>query len=143
MDIDGLYKLLKQSQNFNKEKFADIVDIINAQNSRSRAKSEELHDLMMLKFNKLQAEQSTVNEKIITIETDNKHIIKQINEIKARQDITNGKVISNENTIKPIRWMAKHYMITIAILLILFFALEYLADNSTIIEIWQFIKKIL
>jgi len=51
MDIDGLYELVKQGNEFNKEKFSGITELIKAQNSRVRAKIEETHDSLKREIN--------------------------------------------------------------------------------------------
>jgi len=115
MDIDGIYKLLGQSNSFNADKFERLEELVNAQNTRVRAKIEETHDSLSDK----------------------------IDGVTKRQDITNGKVCDNERVIKPIKWVSKNKSISIILFLTVFFSLDYIIDNYSIQQIWQFIKDLI
>jgi hypothetical protein len=56
----------------------------------------------------------------------------ELYEIKKRQDIANGKLINHEKTIKPIRFMTCHPVITIIALIIFWFAIAWVAENINI-----------
>jgi len=51
MDLDGLYKLVKQGNDFSKERFEYIEEFIKVQNTATRARVEEIHDSLKREIN--------------------------------------------------------------------------------------------
>jgi len=134
MDIDGLVELVKQSNDFNKINFERLESIVNAQNTRSRAIIEDFHDC----------------------------IVKKIDEVKAKQDISNGKIFKNEKDItklndvtipginakiiesgRMVKWIKKHPGKCFIIFFMINFGIYFLLDKYPISEIWKFIKSLI
>jgi len=120
MDIDGLYELVKQGNDFNKEKFNGITELINAQNSSVRAKIEETHDSLKREIN---------------------GHTKELNKIKDIE-IPELKTKIHEYT-RLTKWISKHPGKCMIIFFLSIVASNYILEQYSIPELIKFIKSIL
>ena len=120
MDIDGLHKLIEQCNTFNAEKFNGITELINAQNSRVRAKIEETHDSLKREIN-------GHTKDLIDI----KDI--EIPAIKEKLD----------KSTRLVKWISKHPGKCLLLFFLSIVASNYILEQYSIPELIKFIKSIL
>lgn len=120
MDIDGLYELVKQGNDFNKEKFNNIDALIKAQSTRTRGHIEDVHDRL---------------KKEINGHTEDLKKIKD-------EEIPELKTKIHEST-RLVKWISKHPGKCIIIFFLSIVASNYILEQYSIPELIKFIKSIL
>jgi len=116
MDIDGLSKLIEQCNQFNADKFNNMEALINAQNTRTRAQIEDVHDRL---------------KKEINGHTKDLFKIKEI------------EIPELKNSIKLMRWIGKHPGKCLFLFFLLIIASNYILERYSLLELFKFIKSIL